>query len=285
MLFRHLAQMWLQNTAKAKVRAAVFQATCEQLAPDATTPEKNPPTACHLGLVFALGMESGCFEDLLTGKVTIRGGDFVVREGGLHGRRVVIILCGAGRKNAARATEALIDGHRPQRVISAGFAGGLTPQLARNDILIADQVLNNDARGLAIDRPTGLAQKANRPGVHVGALLTVDHVVRLPRDKRLLHQRYGAVAVEMESFAVAEVCQRRDLPFSSIRVIHDTIDDLLPPDVEHLLVQQSGAGQWGAALGAAWRRPGSIKEMYQLRENALVASLRLARFLAETTFE
>jgi hypothetical protein len=68
-------------------------------------------------------------------------------------------------------------------------------------------------------------------------------------------------------------------------VINDTSDEVLPTDVEYLLGQKPGAAQWGAALGAVLRRPASAKDMYQLRENALVASLRLAKFMAETGFE
>jgi adenosylhomocysteine nucleosidase len=91
-----------------------------------------------------LGIESGCFEDMMRGVLTIHGGGFTIREGGLCGRRVALILAGAGGHNARRATEILIDGHRPERVVSAGFAGGLTPALKRNDLLIADRLLNFD---------------------------------------------------------------------------------------------------------------------------------------------
>jgi adenosylhomocysteine nucleosidase len=86
----------------------------------------------------------------------------------------------------------------------------------------------------------------------------------------------------METFAIAEVCAGRQMAFSSIRVINDTADEALPRDVEHLLAQKTTVARFGAALGAVWRRPASAKDMYQLRENALVASGRLARFLAET---
>ena len=133
--------------------------------------------------------------------------------------------------------------------------------------------------------PAGLLPALRRPGVHRGSLLTTDRVVRLPREKQSLFQRYGAMAVDMETFAVAEVCLRRNVPFSSVRVINDTADEALPHDVEHLLAQKTGAAQLGAALGAIWRRPASAKDMYQLRENALVASGRLAKFLAEAGFE
>jgi adenosylhomocysteine nucleosidase len=314
MYLRSLVQMWLQNAAKTRVREALTQAAREQMASSAAPPPAEEPKTCHLGVVFALGIESGCFEDLLQGVVTIRGNGFIAREGGLHGRRVVVILSRAGRENAARATEVLIDGHRPRRVVSAGFAGGLSPQLKRHDILVADRVM--DITGGA-DIPVGPSRWGSQGrqgclpscdvpgrqeclpscdvpgrqeclpscGVHCGPLLTADRVVRLPREKQSLFRQYGALAVDMETFAVAEVCLRRQVAFSSVRVIGDAADERLPRDVEHLLAQKTGAARLGAALGAAWQRPASVKDMYQLRENALISSLRLARFLAESGFE
>ena len=103
MFFRSLLKTWLQNAAKAKVRDAVVQAARGQLAQTAAEPSADEARPCHVGVVFALGIESGCFEDVLEGTVTIRGSRFVVREGGLKGRRVVVILAGAGRRNAAAA--------------------------------------------------------------------------------------------------------------------------------------------------------------------------------------
>ena len=280
MSLRSLIQAWLSSTAKGKIRDAVVRAARERLAQPAPAPPAEEPNPCHLGFVFALGIESGCFEDMLQGMVTIRANGFVVREGGLHGHRVVIILSGAGRRNAARAAEVLIGGHRPQRVISAGFAGGLCAKLKRNDILLADRLVGGEGGEISIELPAGLSAALQEPSVHRGPLLSLDRVVRLPRQRHALFQRHGALAVDMETFAVAEICRRRDVLFSSIRTINDTADETLPRDVEHLLAQGSGAAQFGAALGAIWRRPASAKDMYQLRENALIASDRLARFLA-----
>ncbi len=53
----------------------------------------------------------------------------------------------------------------------------------------------------------------------------------------------------------------------------------LPREVERLTRPRTLAGRWGAALGAILSRPGAIKDLYKLRENALAASDRLARFL------
>ena len=93
-----------------------------------TLSEIYPRRICllvHVGIVYALGMEAGALEDRLKGVISIRGGKFTVRQGGLKGRGVVVIHAGVGQENAAAATETLIAGHRPQWIISAGLAGGL----------------------------------------------------------------------------------------------------------------------------------------------------------------
>ena len=233
-----------------------------------------------LGLVFALEIEAGCLADLLQDVVATRGNGFLVRQGTLQGRRVALVLSGPGREAAAQATEALLAGHQPQWVISAGLAGGLSPELRRQDILMADQLVDAAGNQRSIDLKVDPAALAATPGVHVGRLLTADRIVRLPEEKLALGQQHGALAVDMETFAVAEVCRRRQVRFLAVRVIHDTVDDCLPPDVENLLAQKTTAARLGAAVGAVWRRPSSFKDMYQLKENALLCSLRLAKFLA-----
>lgn len=95
-MLRSLLQTWLQNVAKAKVREAVTQAAKEQLAGPADAPpllaNAGAIKPCHVGFVFALGIESGSLEDRLAGRVTIRGDGFVAHEGGLGGRRAVVLL-------------------------------------------------------------------------------------------------------------------------------------------------------------------------------------------------
>jgi adenosylhomocysteine nucleosidase len=285
MVFRTLVQTWLQNAAKAHLRDAVARVAQSQLAPTAAEPIDEEPKPCDLGIVFTSGLESGCLEDLLQGAVTIRGGNFVMRVGGWKGRRVIVICSGRGHNHAAQATEILIDGHKPRAVISAGFASALCPALKRNDILIADRLLTSEGGQISLELPPVLSAALALPGVHRGPLLSTDHAVRLPREKHSLFQRHAALAVDGETFAVAEVCLRRQTPLRSLRVINDTVDESLPRDVEHLLVQKTTTAQLGAALGAIWRRPASAKDLYRLQENALIASGRLAKFVVEHSFD
>ncbi|MEE8452488.1 MAG: hypothetical protein V3R99_11260 [Thermoguttaceae bacterium] len=283
MVLRYLLGNLLRNAAKQKVRETVVEAAKEQFREASEQPAdshtQQQPTPCHVGIVFAMSIESGCLEDRLDGMVSTRGHGFTVREGGLKGRAMALVRSGPGRSAAAKATEALIEGHQPQWVVSAGFAGGLHSKLQRNDILMADHLVDTSGNRLELDLKIDPAALAAVPGVHVGRLLTAEGIIRLPDEKRSLGEQYGAMAVDMETYAVAEVCRRRQVRFLAVRVISDAVDDELPPDVENLLKQKTKTAQLGAAAGAIWNRPSSAKDMYQLKENALLASERLAKFL------
>ena len=187
------------------------------------------------------------------------------------------MVSGPGRAAAERAIAALIAGHRPNWVVSAGFAGALVKDLQRGDLVVANQIMETGGGRLSID-----FRLAETPGVHVGSLLTVDRIVRTANERRRLADEHGAMAVDMETFAVAEACRREQIRFLSVRVISDALDDELPEDIEHLMQQQNLAGRAGAVTGAVFRRPSSLKDMWRLKETALVASDRLAKFLAET---
>ena len=289
-MWHHLVSQWIRSQATEHAREAVFRAA--QGAPGAGTaphaeagdePPAGPPPPCDVGLVFALGIEAGGTLDLLEGVVKIRGHEFVAYEGAIAGRRVVLIEAGPGREKAARATEALIDGHQPAWVISAGFAGGLVDGLARNDLFVPNSVAWQDSSAdpprderLAID-----VKMPPAPHLHIGRLLTVDAVVRTADDKRGLASAHEAQAVDMETFAIAAACQARKTRFFSVRVISDEVGDELPPEIEHLLHQETLSGRLGAAAGSIFRRPSSIKDLWKLKETALVASDRLGKFLAE----
>jgi adenosylhomocysteine nucleosidase len=147
---------------------------------------------------------------------------------------------------------------------------------------MADRVADLQGNRLVIDLKVDPASLAKTPGVHVGAVLTADRIIRRPEEKRKLGEEHQVLAVDMETYAVAEVCLQEHVRFLAVRVVSDPVEETLPDDVEHLLDQQSGAGRLGAAVGTFWRRPGSVKDVYRLRENALIASDRLAKFLVST---
>ncbi len=276
MVWQAILRNWLQQQAKAKFYESAADAQRQQAAgaePGAT------PAPCDVGLVFALGIEQGGLEDLLGDVITTKGSDFIARQGRLKARNVVLIEAGVGPLAAARGTQALLAGHRPAWVISAGFSGALDPKLKQGDIIMADSIADGEGHRLSIDFKISPEAAAATPGLHVGRLLTVDRIVRLPEEKRALGEQHAALAVDMESWAVGEVCREAKTRFMAVRIVSDAIDHELPADIERLAKQKTQAARLGAAAGAIFRRPSSIKDMLKLKEDALIASDKLAKFL------
>lgn len=277
MLWRMLLQNWIRQKAQEQAMAAVQQAMQQQAA---AGEQGEPPPPCDVGLVCALSMEAGGLVDRLSDATTSRGGAYRFRLGNCHGRAVAMVESGVGEAAAADAVELLIAAHRPACIIATGFAGGLDARLARNDVLMADSLAHHSGGQLKLDLKLSAESAARTPGLHVGRLLTVEQIVARPDDKRALGEAHGALAVDMETWGVAQVCRQHKVPLMAVRVISDALDDQLPGDLEKLARARGIPQQMGAVTGTLWRRPSAVKDMWALKERALVASERLGKFLA-----
>jgi adenosylhomocysteine nucleosidase len=273
MVLRTLVTNYLREQAQTRLYEAA------QVRNQAAEGEPKEPPPCDVAIVFAVGVEAGGLVDVLTDVVTTRCAAFVEHVGMLGERQVVVVESGVGHAAAALATTEVIALHHVKWVIGAGFATGLDEPLKRGHFLLANEIV--DAHGLRIAADLHLRPESlvGNPGLHVGRLLAVEHALRTAEEKHRLGQNHAALAADMESLGIAQACQQRSVPFLAVRIINDGVNDELPPDIERMLDQKSLAGKLGAAAGALWKQPGTIKVMWQLKEDALKASDRLARFL------
>lgn len=283
MSLRWVVSNLLHQMAEEKMHAALQRAQqvargAPQAGPDDPSPAATLPPP-QVAVLFALGIESGGLVDRITGTVTTRCPAFLERIGLLDGRSLVIAESGVGRQAAGRATEDLIKIHQPRWIVAAGFASALVDSLPTGHIVMPDVIVDHQHRPLEVGFKIDPEVIAATPRLHTGWLVTVDQVVRRRADKEALAAAYGAVICDMETMAVAEVCRRHQTRFLAVRVVSDGLDDRLPPEVERLLNQPSLAGKLGAATRAVFQRPGSLKDMWQLQEQAQRASDRLATFL------
>ena len=296
MLMRWLVNQYFRDAAEGKVRAAVSEFTERAIsrrgpsspapraeptgeAPATTSAAEGELLPCDAAFIFALGIESGGLVDLLNDSERSRHAHGIEHAGKLKGHEVVIVEGGVGQVAAARATAETIKFYEPQRILSAGFGGGLTDDLRRGHLLIVDEVVDERGNRLATGIKLAPESLASMKGVHCGRLLTVDRILRDPAERRELASRHGALACDMETMAVAATCSEHQVPFMAIRIISDGVDDVLPPEIENLVAQKSLAGKLGAAAAAVMQRFSAVKDLWQLREDALKASDRLARFL------
>ena len=142
---------------------------------------------------------------------------------GLHRLRffesqgAVVVCGGIGREAATEATRTVIERYRPQVVVSAGFAGGMVPELRVATILSPAKV---------IAASTGTAFETG--GVGSGILVTAAAVAG-PEEKRRLAERFSAQAVDMEAAAVARAAQAEGVSFRALKAISDELDFPVPP--------------------------------------------------------
>lgn len=279
MMLRWLVANYIRQTAQEKLSEAVSEATRRQSGTDREGNDVGELPPCEIAFIFATAMESDGLVNLLKDRVTTRCASYVEHAGHLGGRPLVIAESGVGPKAAAKATDDVIATSKPDWVVSAGFAGALAEGIGRGHILMADDLVDPHDKHLSVGfKIDSDVVKATR-GLHLGRLLTTDLLVDSPDQRRELGTRYAATACDMETMAVAEVCRHRQVRFLSVRVITDAVDDRLPSEIERLTKQKTIAGKLGAATGAVFKRPGTVKDFWRLREDALKASDRLAKFL------
>ncbi|WP_165225104.1 phosphorylase family protein [Aquisphaera insulae] len=230
------------------------------------------PAPADVGIVMAMPIEAGYLLDALSKVRKYSAGRHAVVEGELAGKVVAVVVTGPGEAAATRGTEHLVAGHRPRRLISAGFGGALDPALARNDLVLPREVAGS-AGGLHEANP----DVPEIPGIRRvgGRLLTVDRVITSTAEKADLGRAHGADVVDMETAAVARLAHVRSIPFYSIRVISDDASTELPPEVARMLTK-SGSYRVGVALRAIWNRPAAIKDFMGLHARALECADRLA---------
>jgi adenosylhomocysteine nucleosidase len=173
------------------------------------------------GLVVALPEECRS----LTNRRVRRGDCFALGEGRL------VCVSGVGKDNAAQAAHRLIDAGA-RGLLSWGCAGGLSPTLKPGDLCLPSAILDALGQSWSV---SALWHHYAREALHpvfdpdIGPLVTADRAAATADDKRALAISSGAVAIDMESAAVAAVARERALPFLAVRAIADPADMALPP--------------------------------------------------------
>ncbi len=83
--------------------------------------ERSPkPDSRRVLVCFAVKEEARAFQQLVADRSAIK-----------------VLLVGMGKRNAERAIRAALAEHRPQLVLTCGFAGGLRPDLAMGTVVFA----------------------------------------------------------------------------------------------------------------------------------------------------
>ena len=158
-----------------------------------------------------------------------------LRRAGVTG----VIKSGIGKADAARAATEFILTEHPDCLINSGCAGGVGAGLHVCDIVVGSQTAYHDVwcgEGNLPGQVQGLPQRFDADPallraalslqtaqpVRSGLICTGDQFLTSPEDDaRVLGIYPDALACDMESAAIAQVCRHYGVPFLSFRMISD----------------------------------------------------------------
>jgi adenosylhomocysteine nucleosidase len=176
----------------------------------------------------------------------------------------LLCLSGIGGFAAERAALALVDAGA-LALASWGMAGGLDPALRAGTIFLPEHVISADGEEFSTAsqwRERLLLTVAARHPIGSGKLLTTSRAMETVAAKAAAFRATGALAVDMESLAVAAVAARHGLPFLAVRVIVDTANDSLPRAIA--AATQCGQLRIARLIGALARAPGELSAIVRL---------------------
>jgi adenosylhomocysteine nucleosidase len=162
--------------------------------------------------------------------------------GVLSERNVVLSIMGVGPERAARSTELALDRFAVSAVLVVGIAGGIARDVGIGDVTIPARWSRHDetdvhwydstpsllslARGssTALQACEDVTVCAAQPKLTVGGNgVTGAHFIANPAGAVALEQRLNATVTDMETAVVAEMAQRRRVPFIAIRAVSDVV--------------------------------------------------------------
>jgi adenosylhomocysteine nucleosidase len=198
----------------------------------------------RVGVIAALKEEIDPLVQSLGDVETFTWGRRVFHQGKLGDCQVVAVAGGVGKVKAAACTQYLIDRFSIEALICTGVAGAINPRLHAGDVVISRKTLQHDfdpgdpevlrrfrrrwleadpgLAKLALDAAKGLSLAGQcRPG----KVLTGDQAIVSQDRRQWLWQTFRGDCVDMESAALAQVCQMNGVPWVIVRAISDSAEE------------------------------------------------------------
>ena len=178
-------------------------------------------------------------------------------------------MTGIGRKNAAINVRDAIARVRPERVITAGFAGGLNPALKCGTVIFEQ------------DFDAGFAESLEELGAVPARFHCHRRVAITAEEKAALWRETGADAVEMESSVIRTICREFHIPSATIRVISDdAATQDLPLDFNALMTSEDRI-YYVNLFGAVLSRPSRIPKFIVFQQQTIGAARKLGSVLED----
>ena len=244
-------------------------------------------------LFYAFAREIAPFKRLLRNRtpLAINGLDGFRAE--IGGKQFAIVGHGIGHRRATEAARRAFDSiPGAELVIGTGVVGALSSGLKPGDLILSDRVLTFDADGKVAEQVLAVGDSHLRAVGHslasagiaysTGAILTSHRVLATGAEKRRAKEITGAIAVDMETGAIAAEAAARGLPFIAIRAVLDEVDDEV---VGAEMADEDGNVRPLAATSYLIRNPATMLKLPKMIRNLSRATAAIADALTAIAHE
>lgn len=183
----------------------------------------------------------------------------------------VTVVCGGGQIQLRRSLEAAIR-KGCHGILSFGIAGGLAPHLRPGSCVIGRTIIAENGRYtsdsawaqslMSMVKGTSPLPAAVRD-VSFGDIAGSDVPLASTYAKRKLHEKTGAVAVDMESHVAARIAMEHRVPFAAFRVVTDPSHRALPP-AAMVATNVDGSVAFQAIMRSLLRHPKQVPTLFRL---------------------
>ncbi len=161
-------------------------------------------------------------------------------QAALGEKKISFLKTGVGPRRSAESLEMILNVINPSKVLVIGYAGALDPGLKLGDLVHVRRALacSLDEKRKVLEHIEldgtfelmnceSLIMAAKTAGlrVHAGDTLTSAYVIGDPAHKNLLHNKFQASIVDMETAALARVAQSSAIPLGCLRAVSDEFHD------------------------------------------------------------
>ncbi len=204
------------------------------------------------------------------------------------GHEFVLVESGMGPDNAAKATEALLlDAVPPDLIVSAGFCGGIAPELQVGDVVVASKIIVADINGfeeiffpLSVSGRTFVVRQADIGKRTYGGTFVSTAVLMSKRELAgVLPNRYHFPVVEMESGSIGKVAAEHNIPLLAIRTVSDSSLEELSFSLDELCDRDMRRIRLHKVLLTVLRKPYIIPQLMRLSRSSRIAAENLTNAL------
>ncbi len=188
---------------------------------------------------------------------------------------VLVFRTGMGWERAAASTRAVLSEFPVRALLNTGCAGGLAPGLSVAEVVVStaavaatDPATVYSTDGTWTNRLYAAAARAGLPASR-GTIVTSRGVLSTTADKRSAANAFGALAVDMEGAAIAEVAASRGVPFASARAVLDPVSMDIP--------RPPGQDQWSALVSRPVSYASNLGEIFSVAWAAYRVHVALGR--------